>query len=96
MMLLQYIESIQIFVAVKLTPIAYVYPPFFANITITYGVSYHYPMIKVEWLAAGVLLISSSKGLVNARYQIRRRGNCNGNQRLAELGDKYDFFTPIT
>ncbi len=57
-------------------------------------------MKNVEWLVAGVLLISSSKGLVNAKYQIRRRGNCNGNHRLAELANKEEInmtkYTPIT
>jgi hypothetical protein len=57
-------------------------------------------MIKVQWLAAGVLLISSSKGLVNANYQIRWRENCNGNHRLAELANKKEInmtqYTPIT
>jgi hypothetical protein len=57
-------------------------------------------MIKVEWLAAGVLPIASSRGLVNANGQIRRHGNCNGNHRLAELANKEEInmtkYTPIT
>ncbi len=37
-------------------------------------VEYHYPMIKVEWLAAEILLILSSVGLVTV--QICRRRFC--------------------
>jgi hypothetical protein len=42
-----------------------VYPPLFATMTITCGVLYHYPMLKVEWVAGDVLIILSSVGLVN-------------------------------
>jgi hypothetical protein len=31
-------------------------------------VEYNFPRIKIDWLAAGVLLIPSSVELVNARY----------------------------
>jgi hypothetical protein len=48
---------------------------------------YHYPMIKVEWLAAGV-------GFVNG--QLRWRRNCtfrvlHGNQRPTELTNKMEI-----
>jgi hypothetical protein len=41
----------------------------FANITLSI-VDYNCPMLKVDWLAAGVLLIPSSVGLVIDKYML--------------------------
>jgi hypothetical protein len=47
----------------KGAPIAYVFSAYFCNHYESY-VEYNYPMTKVDWHAAGALLIPSSIGLV--------------------------------
>ena len=69
---------------VKHTQTAHVYPPVCNHNHMS--MEYHYPMIKVEWLSAGgVLLILNSLGLITG--QICRRRICSFLQPMGIKGE---------